>query len=182
MDVTDDAQIAGAAARVGEKFGKLDLLVNNAATAGVPKPDNSDIRQVYDNVLSVNVTSVAAVTYAFLPLLKKSEDPRVINISSARGSITRLTAKVMPKTISIPYCVSKAALHMLTMEIAEAEPEILFQAVSPGHCKTAFNGFRGPKDPLDGAEVAVELALSERGSYKSALWENEGNGMIEVPW
>jgi len=182
LDITDDTQIAAAVSEVGAKLGRVDVLVNNAAVALIPKPDHSDVRQAFDNVLSVNVSSVAAMTYAFLPLLKKSEDPRVINMSSARGSITRLTAGMMPPTTSIPYCVSKAALNILTMEFAEAEKDVLFQLVSPGFVKTAFNGFRGPKDPVDAAGVVVELVLSKRSKYKSAHWENEGEGMIEVPW
>ena len=59
---------------------------------------------------------------------------------------------------------------------------ILLQLACPGHCKTAFNGFRGTKDPLDGARVVLELALSERDEFKSGFWEFENGEMREVPW
>jgi len=53
------------------------------------------------------------------------------------------------------YSVSKTALDALTIEHAKAEPDLSFHVASPGHCKTAFNSFRGTKDPLDGAKVVV---------------------------
>lgn len=54
--------------------------------------------------------------------------------------------------------------------------------VSPGHCRTGFNGFRGRKDPVEGARVVVELALAERGIYGGGFWEWEEGGLREVAW
>lgn len=66
--------------------------------------------------------------------------------------------------------------------MSHAHPDIEFQVVSPGWCKTGFNGFRGPRDPLEGALSAVELALADKGQYKAGFWAWEKDGMEEVPW
>jgi NAD(P)-dependent dehydrogenase (short-subunit alcohol dehydrogenase family) len=133
-------------------------------------------------VFNTNITSIAAVTYFFLPLLKRSTDPRVINISSARGSMNRSSSPGSPPTVSIPYSVSKTALNALTIDMAKQHKEVLFQCASPGHCSTALNGFKGKKEPLEGARVVVELVNCEREAYSTGFWEWEGNGMGEVPW
>lgn len=94
------------------------------------------------------------------------------------------------------YSVSKTALNALTIEFQKAEdarvgkaPEaegkerVRFWAVSPGHLKTAFNNFRGTKDPIDGAEVVVRLVCEEEGMREGgSFWEFEDGEMREVPW
>ena len=80
----------------------------------------------------------------------------------------------------ISYSVSKTALNALTVGYAKAEPTVAFYAASSGHCKTAFNGFRGTKDPLDGATVIVELALAEQGKYENGFWQLEGDDEKEA--
>lgn len=84
----------------------------------------------------------------------------------------------------ISYSVSKTALNALTVEYAKAEPDARFYAASPGHCKTAFNGFRGKRDPLDGAKVVVQLALAGKGKYANGFWQLEGDDReaSPVPW
>lgn len=86
--------------------------------------------------------------------------------------------------MSISYCVSKTALNALTIEYAKAEPDVVFHAVNPEFCKTAFNGYKGTKDPLDGAAVVVELAVAEKGKYRNGFWQMEGEEKepTEVPW
>ena len=157
-------------------------LINNAAWASNPKHDFSDFRAVYTRVLDTNVTSVALVTGLFVPLLAESNDPRVINVSSARGSVALQTSSKLPPTACIPYTVSKTALNITTLEQAKLYPDILFQLASPGHCKTAFNGYRGTKDPVDGAKVVVDLALCGRDKYVPGFWEFEEDKMRQVPW
>lgn len=83
------------------------------------------------------------------------------------------------------YSVSKTALNALTIEFQKTEDasehgKARFYAVSPGHLKTAFNNFRGTKDPLDGAEVVVRLVCEEHEG--GTFWEFEGGEMRKVPW
>lgn len=75
-------------------------------------------------------------------------------------------------------------VHLQAAEEAKTEDnKITFWATSPGHCKTGFNGFRGHKDPLDGAEVVLRLLKSERGDIQGGtFWEFENNEFRQVPW
>ena len=68
------------------------------------------------------------------------------------------------------------------LELAKLYPDVLFQAASPGHCATALNGFRGAKDPMDGAEVVVRLVGGEEGEYGMGFWEVEDGEVRCVPW
>jgi hypothetical protein len=61
-------------------------------------------------------------------------------------------------------------------------PGVRFYVASPGHCRTGFNGFRGRKEPGEGARVVVELVLAEEGVYGNGFWEWEEGGMREVAW
>jgi NAD(P)-dependent dehydrogenase (short-subunit alcohol dehydrogenase family) len=120
-----------------------------------------------------------------MPLLNATPAPKVINVSSARGSLTRSTAGKLPPTAAVAYSVSKTALNALTIEFQKTEDvsehgKVRFYAVSPGHLKTAFNNFRGTKDPLDGAEVVARLVCEEREG--GTFWEFEGGEMRNVPW
>jgi NAD(P)-dependent dehydrogenase (short-subunit alcohol dehydrogenase family) len=148
----------------------------------MPKPDLSDFRQTYTQIFDINITSVGLTTNLFLQLLKSSPSPQVINVSSGRASVSRVTSGKNSSLVVIPYSVSKLALNMMTYEMARAEPDVVYHLANPGHCKTAFNGYRGVKDPVDGAKVVVELVCAEKGVYAGGFWEVEEDGMKVVPW
>lgn len=158
------------------------VLINNAATASNPDPNNSNFRSAYTSTLNTNLTSAALLTTFAMPLLQNSPSPRVVNISSARASLHAITAGTLPPTACVPYSVSKVALNALTLEFAKAWPDVRFYAASPGHCRTALNGFRGKKDPLEGARVVVELVLKEDEGCRGGFWEWEEGGLMEVAW
>lgn len=86
------------------------------------------------------------------------------------------------------YCIAKAGLNMLTLQLQLAEDSredshITYWAVSPGHCKTAFNGFRGKKDPLEGAESIVRLLETKKGEVQAGtFWEYENSSFQKVSW
>lgn len=132
---------------------------------------------------------MANVSLAFLPLLQAepgSYTPRIINISSGRASLTRSTTGGLPPTAIVPYSVSKVALNALTTELQKSYPDVLFYAANPGHCKTAFNGFKGARDPLEGARVVVELVsgTAKGEDYEWGFWEAMGaeGEATKVPW
>ena len=134
---------------------------------------------MFNSVLNTNVTSVGLLTSLLTPLLHQSESAKVINISSGRASVERLTSGDLPPTVSVPYSVSKVALDIMTLEMAKTESNITFYLANPGHCSTAFNGYKGKKDPLLGAEVAANLAF---GDYQSGFWHNDEDSMQMMPW
>lgn len=153
--------------------------MNNAGIASVPAADLSNYRDVYNTIYNTNVTSVGLTVSHFTPLLKQSHDPRVINVSSGRASISRLTSGEMPPTISVPYSVSKVALNVMTLEMGRIEPQIKFYLANPGHCKTALNEYKGKKDPLAGANVVTELV---HGEFGTGFWQNDNGPMEKMPW
>lgn len=176
-------------------------MVNNAGLGARPKSNTpADIRSNFADTFNANIASVYVTTSLFQPLLHRSKAPKVINISSGRASLTRSSTGNMPPTQVIAYSVSKAGLNSLNIEMQKVEDALgkegesegeekigrgktEFFAANPGHCKTAFNGFRGTKNPNDGAEVAVRLALAGEAEYKKGgFWEFEEGVMREVPW
>ncbi|KAF5706723.1 short chain dehydrogenase [Fusarium mundagurra] len=190
LDIENDASIEAAVVSLEQEYGKLDVLINNAGKVERRSSDNlGDIRAASNSCYNNLITSNAVVTHAFGKLLRKSSEPRVIMISSTRGSMARTNNKELPAVANIDYCVSKAGLNMLTLHLqaaenySESEPKIKFWAVSPGHCKTAFNGYKGRKDPLEGAEVVVRLLESAKGDIEpGTFWEYEDGSFQQVPW
>ncbi|XXG94333.1 hypothetical protein Hte_000587 [Hypoxylon texense] len=191
ITITDDASITAAVQTVEARYGKLDVLVNNAGAVSFPKSDDlTELRENWAQGFNCLVTSQILVTKAFLPLLRKAEWGRVIMISSARGSLSRNKSIEMPPTQHWMYNCSKAALNLVTIEFRNAEfkianelDRITFWAASPGHCKTAFNNFRGFKDPLEGAEVTARLLESRRFEIPpGTFWEFEQGNFQQVPW
>lgn len=185
LDVATESSIKGAEQEVRKKHGRLDILVNNAGIAILESLDSSNIQESYAQTFNINITGVALMMTTFLPILKESPpDARIINISSARASLHLSSTGNLPPSRVISYSVSKTALNALTVEYAKAEPAVAFTAASPGHCMTAFNGFRGTKDPLDGRKLVVELALAEKGKYENGFWqlEDDEKEASRVPW
>ncbi|KAG8530329.1 uncharacterized protein KY384_004831 [Bacidia gigantensis] len=185
LDVSNESSIKAAEQIIRTTYQNLDVMINNAGIALLEAPDHSNIPEIYAATFQTNVTGVALMMSTFLPLLKAtSTDPRIINVSSARGSLYLASSGKLPPSTTRSYCVSKAALNMLTVEYARAEPEVKICAAEPGSCKTAFNGFRGQKDPLDGAKVVVELALADKRKYVGGFWgmNTEDKEAQEVPW
>ncbi|MGI4893592.1 MAG: SDR family NAD(P)-dependent oxidoreductase, partial [Janthinobacterium lividum] len=145
IDVTDDASVTAAAADVAAHEGSLDVLVNNAGVSGPQKPTEeltaADATGVYD----VNVVGVVRVTHAFLPLLRTSANPVVVNVSSGMGSFaaTHDPDRGESHFVSPLYTSSKSALTMLTTQYAKSLPGIKVNAVDPGY--TQYRSVRSPQ-------------------------------------
>ena len=198
VDVDSDLSILEAARKIRSEYGYLDVLVNNSGQAvipptlpldGVREADLQSIRDSFSRTINTNVTSVYVLTSALAPLLKNSSTGGlVIMVSSTRGSIAGLLSGALPRTVVIPYSTSKTAMNALTIHLAQqpANEGIRFEIVSPGHCKTAFNGYRGTRDPLEGADVVTALVYGDRNSTDRdvGFWETKGDSkeLIPVPW
>jgi NAD(P)-dependent dehydrogenase (short-subunit alcohol dehydrogenase family) len=196
LDVTDQASIKAAAERVSSEFGRLDVLIQNAAISNMRKqpgqsvqdyakttrPSNvslDEMRAVWDT----NVFGVLAVYQAMLPILRKTPGARIVNVSSGVGSLTTNLDPNFPyRAIFGPvYPASKTALNALTVAMAiELEAEgITVNAVSPGFTKTNLNGFAGTETVEEGAREAVRVALLGPGGPTGSFtrWEGEA-----IPW
>jgi NAD(P)-dependent dehydrogenase (short-subunit alcohol dehydrogenase family) len=164
LDVTDEPGIADAVRLVETGSGRLDILVNNAgivAEWGVDVPDVTaeHLRRTYQ----VNVFGVVAVTHAFLPLLRRSVRPRIVNLSSPLGSLGLLALPDSPiaGTRLLGYSSSKTALNAITQWYAHAlkEEGVAVNAVNPGFVASDLNGHRGVLSTAEGAAAPVRLAL-----------------------
>jgi NAD(P)-dependent dehydrogenase (short-subunit alcohol dehydrogenase family) len=188
LDVTDAGSIAAAVATVTERHGRLDLLVNNAAITGGGRPLPSEttiehLRAVYET----NVFGVAAVTNAFLPLLRAAPDPQVVNVSSSLGSIgMHLDPATLESTVNLlSYCSSKTALNAMTVLYANElrEAGVRFNAVNPGYTATDLNGFAGTQTPAHAAALVVRLGLADGGPTAAFLSAESGIAEGEqLPW
>lgn len=182
LDVTDDASVLDAARLIEDRAGRLDALVNNAGITGsAPQmPTTVDVATVRAAV-ETNVIGVIRVTNAMLPLLRRSASPRIVNVSSSVGSLTRQTtpgAETGP--ISVAYAPSKSFLNAVTVQYAKElrGTNILINAACPGYCATDLNGFRGVRTPQQGAATAIRLAALPDDGPTGGFFDDEG----EVPW
>ena len=156
LDVTDDTSVAAALATIERAEGRLDVLVNNAGI-GRPARNGPEALEVFDT----NAVSIVRVTEAALPLLRRSANPVVVNVSSALGSFWAVTNPERPAfhVPAIVYGASKAAVSMLTLQYAKAVPEIKFNAVEPGYTAT---GLGGDASTGGGRPVEVSAAVVAR--------------------
>ncbi len=168
LDVTRMESISSAAARIGADFGKLDVLVNNAGVADPQDgpPSRANVAAI-DRVLRTNFLGAVAMAQAVLPLLRKSDAGRIVNVSSDLGSITRHgdpTWKYAQVKV-LGYCASKAALNMFTVQLAfELKAQgITVNSVNPGFTATDLNAHRGQQTVQEGAAEIVRVALQEHG-------------------
>jgi NAD(P)-dependent dehydrogenase (short-subunit alcohol dehydrogenase family) len=196
LDVTDKTSIAAAAERIRKEFGRLDLLVNNAAISNTTKlpgmsigeyakltrPSNVALDEVR-TVWETNVFGVLAVYQAMLPLLRESSDARIVNVSSGVGSLTdNANPGCAYRSIFGPvYPASKTALNAMTLAMmVELESTgIKVNLVSPGFTKTNLNGYAGTESVEEGSREVVRIALlgADGPTGTFTRWEN-----VTIPW
>jgi NAD(P)-dependent dehydrogenase (short-subunit alcohol dehydrogenase family) len=177
LDVTDDASVDAALGVIAGREGHLDVLVNNAGISTTAEVAGPEALKVFDT----NVIGVIRVTQAALSLLEISDNPVVVNVSSALGSFWAVTNPDRRQFHypSIMYGASKAAVSMLTVQYAKAWPRIKFNAVEPGFTATDLTPFSGAGQPVEkGAEVIVRMATIGKDGPTGTFWENEG----ELAW
>ena len=180
LDVTYQASVDAAAARIEAEHGALDVLVNNAGIAGervaVPDTTVEQLRRVYET----NVFGLVRVTQAFAPLLLRSPSPVVVNVSSGMGSLTVTTdpERLESSIVGLAYPSSKSALSMLTSQYAKAYPQMRINAVDPGYTATDLNQNRGIQTVEEGAQAIVWAAGLGHDGPTGGFFDAKG----AVPW
>ena len=172
LDVTDDASVAAAAQQVEERAGRLDVLVNNAGIVGRwPDAPTTLTPEDVRTVLETNVIGTIRVTNAFLPLLRRSAHPRVVNQSSHLASLTLNIGEA-----SGAYAPSKTFLNALTVQYAKElkGSGILINNACPGYVATDFNGFNGTQTPDQGAAIAIHLATLPDDGPSGQVFDDSG--------
>jgi NAD(P)-dependent dehydrogenase (short-subunit alcohol dehydrogenase family) len=189
LDVTDGVSIVGAARQIEQEVGHLDVLVNNAGINVRPihPPSETtvdDLRRTYET----NVFGVVGVTNAMLPLLRRSNAARIVNLSSNLGSLHHHMAGDDPLgtlPLLLAYNSSKTALNAITVAYANElrDEGILVNAVSPGYVATDLNDHQGVLTPEQGARLPTLLATLDGNAATGTFRAEDGTpeGRV-VPW
>jgi len=172
LDVTDEDEIYAAQEQIGSDHGHLDALVNNAGVYGDPIGlVDYDLDRAHE-VFEVNTFGPWRLCEAFVPLLRRSSQPRIVNISSGAGQLSDMNGG------RAAYRLSKAALNALTRTLASDEPEIKVNVMCPGWVRTDMGGPSAPRSVEEGADTAVWLAtLPDDGPTGGFFRDRE-----PIPW
>ena len=161
LDVTSDESVQQAVAFIQEEHGHLDVLVNNAGIGGPRREPQDYTADDMATVLMTNVVGYMRLIHAFLPLLEKSSNPRVVNVSSGLGSFALFhdLDRIESRAGTVPYAASKAAINMMTARLARLLPHIHINAADPGQTSTELSGNQG-HSIHDGTDAIVNFALA----------------------
>ena len=174
IDVADEDGVTTAAREFSNIEDRLDVLVNNA---GIIADGDNAILEISDDLfrktLETNTLGALRVTRAFVPLLRKSKAPRVINVSSGGGQLTGGADGWAPA-----YCISKTALNGVTVQLAAALPKFAVNSVCPGWVRTEMGGKNASRSVEEGADTIVWLASQAPQDLTGKFLRDRK----EIPW
>jgi NAD(P)-dependent dehydrogenase (short-subunit alcohol dehydrogenase family) len=156
LDVTDQTTVDAARERIQSDAGHLDVLVNNAGITG-PWSDTAvqeDLDQAHA-VLETNLFGAWRLTQAMLPFLRRSDDARIVNVSSGAGQLSDMNGGYPS------YRISKSGLNALTRILSSEESSIRTNSMCPGWVRTDMGGRSAPRSVAEGAETAIWLATAD---------------------
>lgn len=183
LDVTDQASVDAAAEAITKRYGKLDMLINNAGLLLDDLPPSQLPLEALQRTYDTNIFGVVRVTQAMLPLLRRSgASARIVNMGSAMGSLTLTSdpANMRSGYWQLAYASSKAALNAVTVQFAnELRAEgIKVNAADPGYVATDLTGQQGFNSVEDGALPAVRLATLPADGPTAGFFNIDG----QMPW
>jgi len=188
LDTTDDESVKNACTEIGKKTKTLDILINNGGVfGGYPQGALDSTIDQFKAAYDANVYGVVRVTQAFIDLLKKSSEPRIVNVSSSQGSITLHSDpsyKYYDYKAAV-YLSSKSAMNMYTVVLAYElrDSDFKINAVCPGYTKTDFNGHRGPGSVEVAGKRIVKYALIDNDGPTGKFFSEENNPATgEIAW
>lgn len=177
LDVTNSASVDAARILIGQKTEVLDLLVNNAGISGeYPQSALTSSIDQFKSVYDTNVFGVIRVTQAFIDLLKKSPEPRIVNVSTAMASLTvAADLNSSSYTRMVVYQSSKTALNMYTVNLAYELRDTPFKvnAVCPGYTQTDFTGHQGTSTVEQAGQRIVKYAIIDQDGPTGQFFSEE---------
>ena len=165
IDISDPDSIKRAAEEFSKQRDRLDALVNNA---GILLDDDKDILatspEIFETTSRTNTVGALLVSQAFVPFLKKSDAPRIVNVSSSGGQLADGADGWAPA-----YCISKTALNGVTVQLAAALPNFAVNSVCPGWVRTDMGGSNATRSVAEGASgivwLVTEAAQTQTGKF-----------------
>jgi len=174
IDVSEPDSIRRAAEEFSRKSDRLDTLVNNA---GILLDDDKDVLtaapEIFETTLRTNTLGALLVAQAFVPFLKKSGAPRIVNVSSGGGQLADGADGWAPA-----YCISKTALNGVTAQLAAALPKFAVNSVCPGWVRTEMGGPNATRSVGEGATGIVWLAMDAPQNETGKFWRDRK----VIPW
>jgi NAD(P)-dependent dehydrogenase (short-subunit alcohol dehydrogenase family) len=174
IDIADPKSIKSAAEEFGKQSDRLDALVNNA---GIALDDDKEILattpKTLETTLRTNTLGALLVSQAFVPFLKKSDAPRIVNVSSTGGQLADGADGWAPA-----YCISKTALNGVTVQLAAALPKFAVNSVCPGWVRTDMGGSNATRSVAEGASGIVWLACEAPQNQTGKFFKDRKI----VPW
>jgi NAD(P)-dependent dehydrogenase (short-subunit alcohol dehydrogenase family) len=174
IDVSKPESVRRAAEEFSSKSDRLDTLVNNA---GILLDDDKDMLtitpELFEITLRTNTLGALLVSQAVVPFLKKSDAPRVVNVSSGGGQLSDGADGWAPA-----YCISKTALNGVTVQLATALPKFAVNSVCPGWVRTDMGGSNATRSVLEGAAGIVWLAADAPQNETGKFWRDRK----VIPW
>jgi NAD(P)-dependent dehydrogenase (short-subunit alcohol dehydrogenase family) len=174
VDVADKGSVQHAAEEFSRQSDHLDTLVNNA---GILLDDDKDVLtitpEIFETTLRTNTLGPLLVSQAFVPLLKKSDAPRIVNVSSGGGQLADGADGWAPA-----YCISKTALNGVTSQLAAALPKFAVNSVCPGWVRTDMGGANATRSVAEGAAGIVWLAADAPQKETGKFWRDRK----VIPW
>ena len=174
IDITNINSIRKAAEDFGKQNDRLDVLINNA---GILLDDDKDILttapEIFENTLRTNTLGALLVSQAFVPFLKKSDAPRIVNVSSGGGQLSDGADGWAPA-----YCISKTSSNGVTVQLAAALPSFAVNSVCPGWVRTEMGGSNATRSVAEGASGIVWLAAEAPRDQTGKFWRDRK----VIPW
>jgi NAD(P)-dependent dehydrogenase (short-subunit alcohol dehydrogenase family) len=174
IDISNIESVGRAAEEFSRQVDHLDSLVNNA---GICLDEDKDVVKIsadtFEKTLRTNTLGPLLVAQAFVPLLKKSDAPRIVNVSSGGGQLADGADGWAPV-----YCISKTALNGVTSQLAAALPKFAVNSVCPGWVRTEMGGANATRSVLEGAAGIVWLAADAPQKETGKFWRDRK----VIPW
>ncbi|MCF2219653.1 SDR family oxidoreductase [Chryseobacterium sp. PS-8] len=188
IDVTNSESILKAKNIIENENGRLDILINNAGILGIiPQTATEGSVENIRDVFETNFFGVINVTQSFLDLLKKSDSPRISNITSGLGSLTLHSDPTWKyyHVKNAAYGPSKSALNAYTIVLAYELRELPFKVnvIDPGYTATDFNGHNGPGSVESAASFIIKHTLTDDNAPTGKYYSNDIEDKIGIsPW